>query len=78
MDYDTKGVYNAVSNIRMDLLNEKRRCIEIKHQYRLSLQRHEITEEEYEEYVAEESRRIEEIIDILSAVQWNLWKIPPG
>ena len=78
MDYETKGVYNAVYNIRVDLLNEKRRCVEIRHEYKLALERGELTQSEYDEYVSEETRRIEEIINILRYIQWGLWKIPPG
>ena len=36
------------------------------------------TKEEYDEYVNEETRRIEEIINTLRFIQWDLWKIPPG
>lgn len=78
MDYETKGVYNATYNIREDLLREKRRCVEIRHEYKLALERGEITKEEYDEYVNEETRRIEEIINTLRFIQWGLWKIPPG
>lgn len=77
MDYETKGVYNANYNIREDLRREKKRCVEIRNEYKLALERGEITEEEYDEYVNVETRRIEEIINIFRCIHLKLWGIPP-